>query len=314
MTKLKVLGIGLILLFSCKKKIAEFIFDLSRTNYLIKYDYNYKHGKKNSMIDKFYTIKFGQTVDSTISKTLYEYNDKGFLVKEIEYIDHNKNPNLKLLNYDMNDSLILIQEINSNGDTTFIERYAYFPDDKKTIFHREITINLKPNKVSTTGIKTKTYDTVLFTKVYRYENNICKSSNEYDKNKKLSKVVEYEYKDKKIYKEIHYFIFNNIKIFVKTKYLDYSKNNLLPEYYSLDTNNDTIEFRRNKFNKNEIIYSILFDKEFNYTTKVYFKNGREIGSVSINKGMNYKLFTSTTYYDNGDTKEYRTYVEKINAH
>lgn len=313
MTNFKVFGLGLILLFGCKAKIADFLFDASKMNRLTKYEYVYKLGKKSSVTEKSYTIMFGQTVDSMISKTLFEYNVKGLVLKEISHSDFKEKPDLKLYHYDSNDSLISELNINSDGDTIHAIKYAYFPDGRKIIFQRDLWIKLDQSKDFKTAFENKTFDTVLFTREYLYENNICKQLKEYDKNKKLSKEVEYEYKDGKAFKENYYSIFNNLKMFVKSKYYEYSKNKPLPEFYTLDKNNDTVDINKNTFNGKEIVYSVDSYEKGNFVNKVFYQNGKEIGRIGINKHMNFKTTISTSYFDNGDIKEERSYNEKINA-
>jgi len=313
MIKLRIIGLGLIILFGCKTKIADFLFDASKMNRLTKYEYDYKQGKKSSVIEKSYMIMFGQTVDSMISKTLFEYNEKGLVLKEISSSKYKEKPDLKLYHYDLNDSLISEFNINSDGDTIHAIKYAYFPDGRKIIFQRDLWIKLDQSKDFKTAFENKTFDTILFTREYLYEHNMCKQVKEYDKNKKLAKEVEYEYKDSKAFKENYYSIFNNLKMFVKSKYYDYSKNKLLPEFYTLDKNNDTIDINKNTFNGKEIVYSADSYEKGNVVDKVFYQNGREIGRIGMNKQMNFKTTISTSYYDNGDIKEERSYNEKINA-
>jgi len=58
---------------------------------------------------------FGQIVDTMIFKTTYVYNGKGLIVKEIKYFGQKQRPDLRLFSYDLNDSLILELNIDSNG-------------------------------------------------------------------------------------------------------------------------------------------------------------------------------------------------------
>lgn len=313
MRNFKVLGLGLILLIGCKAKIADFIFDASKMNRLTKFDYEYNHGKKSSVIEKNYTIMFGQIVDSMISKTQFEYNEKGFISREITSSGFQENPDLKIYNYGSNDSLLCKLWLNSEGDTTHIHKYAYFPDGRKTVYNKDIWIKLDQSKDFKTAYNNRTYDTVLNTREYLYEQNICKQSKEFDKHKNLTNVIEYEYKDGKVNKENFYSISNGLKMFVKSTYSDYSKNKLLPEFYTLNKNNDTIDFIKNEFNGNEIVYSENSYENGNIVDKVFYQNGKEIGRIGINKHMDFKTTISTSYFDNGDIKEERKYNEKINA-
>jgi len=159
----------------------------------------------------------------------------------------------------------------------------------------------------------KTYDTVFFTREYLYEHNLCKQLKEYDKSRKLASEVNYEYKDGKLFKENYFSIFNNLKMFVKSKYFYYSKNKPSSEFYTLNKNEDTIDFKKNIFNDKEIMYSIDSYDKGNMVDKVFYQNGKEIGRIGINKQMNFKTTISTSYFDNGDIKDKRSYYERINA-
>jgi len=313
MTEFKVFGLGLILLFGCKTKIVDFIFDASKMNHLTKYEYDYKQGKKSSMIERTYTLMFGHIVDSMISKTSYEYNEKGLVLREITNSNFKEKPDLKLYSYNSNDSLESELNLNSDGDTMHIIKYGYFTDGRKIVFQRDVWIKLDNTKDFKTAYDNKTYDTSLFTREYLYENNSCKLLKEYNKKNMLSKIIEYEYKDNRVYKEFYYSNINNLKMLVKTRCYDYSKSKMEPEFFSVDRNNNTIEIKKNEFKGNEMLYSTESYENGNIVNTVYYNNGKEIGEVGINKYMNYKMSYSMTYYENGEIKEERSYSEKINA-
>ena len=307
MTKLSIIGFGLILLFGCKAKFDDFLFDESKMSRLIKYEYDYKQNKKISKIKKDYTIMYGRTVDSMVTKTLFEYNEKGQIVKEITTINFENTPDFKLYEYNSNDSLISKIYINADGDTTHTIKYGYFPDGMKIIFQSDIWIKLDETKDFNTAYENRTYDTILFIIEYLYENNKCKQLKEYDKNNKLTNDIYYEYRNDKISKEEHYSYFNDLKVFVKRKFYDYSKSQLFPDSYSLSKNNDTIDFSNNVYNAKERVSSVDSYENGKVIEKVFYKNNKEVGEIYVNKELNHKRVTSTTYYDNGDIKEERSY-------
>lgn len=315
MTILRIVGLGLILIFGCKNKIGEFIVDNSHLSYLFKYEYGYNElGKKNSMILKQYTLMHAQIVDSSVTKTIFEYNDKGLLTKEISHTIDGIKPDIVLYNYDSNDSLIAENNINSENDTVHMVQYGYFPDGRKILLQRDLIIKLDQSKDFKTAYDNKTYDTILYTNAYFYENNRCKHLVEYDKNKKIANEIQYEYKNDKIFKEDHYSYIGDLKMYVKTKFYDYSKNQIIPDSYSLDKSNDTIDFTKNFFKGKDIDYTLNSYEKGSVINNVFYKNGREVESIDINKQMKRKAVYLTTYYDNGDIKEERFHREKINAH
>jgi hypothetical protein len=314
MSKLKFLGIGFVFLIGCRDEISKFLFDSAKMSNLIQYEYKFEQNKKIEKIEKYYTIMFGQVVDTMISKTNYVYNKKGLLEKEIRSQIHDGKPDIKLYNYDLNDSLIAEVDINSDGDTTFIEKYANYPDGKKRIYLRYLVTRVDPNADFETWVKNKrTYDTTLVSNDYIYEKNECKSLKEYDKYQRLSKIIEYYYKGKRVDKEIHYSFFNNIKLLTQIKYFDYSKNDLIPDYYSLSSKNDTIGYCINDFKNKKLTTSTESFESGNVINKLFYENGKVIGDITISKDMNRKNFYLTSYYDNGEIKEGKSYNEKINA-
>lgn len=314
MTTLRIVGLGLILIFGCKNKIGEFIVDDSQMSYIFKYEYEYNElGKKNSMLLKQYTLMFAQIVDSSVTKTIFEYNEKGLLIKEISKNVNEKKPDIVLYNYDSNDSLISENHINSEDDTIHMVQYGYFPDGRKILLQRDLIINIDLSKDFITAYENKTYDTILYTNAYLYESNRCKRLVEYDKNKKLAQEIVYEYKNDKIFKEDYYSYMGDLKMYVKTMFYDYSKNQKIPDSYSLDESNDTIDLTKNIFKGNNIEYTLNSYEKGSIINTAFYKNGQEVESIDINKQMKRKAVYLTTYYDNGDIKEERFHREKINA-
>ncbi|RPH31407.1 MAG: hypothetical protein EHM93_13720 [Bacteroidales bacterium] len=305
--------IGIVSVTSCKEKVAEFLFDNTQVSSMTEYFYEYESDKLISKIEKYYSYYYGQTVDSFSTKTSYEYDNKGLLRKEFEKDDYKEKPSFTLYNYNAEDSLILKLSISEEGDTTFWEKYQYFPDGRKCIFRRTLMWRLNPNLKIREIIEQKLFDTILNRNVYEYKDNLCKSLIEYGKNDTLKKVIEYDYAKEQLSKEIHYTFFGTLKLHEKTKIFDYSKSKSKPDYYSLDSKNDTIEIYRNEFYKNKLLTTLEGNKYGNYVMKTFYEKGREIGSIQKRKEDNTKIFDSYTYYDNGNLKTWKTYRKQINV-
>ena len=101
----------------------------------------------------------------------------------------------------------------------------------------------------------------------------------------------------------------------KTKFYNYLKSELEPDYYSVDSKNDTVEYCVNIFDIDKLI---LTKKMYDYGKiyiEDYFKNGLLIGKIDYDKkfSMN-KQVISFEYYDNGLPKTEKSYREKINTH
>ena len=187
--KIYLVGFVLIIFFSCQEKIAKFLFDSSKINMISKYEYEYELTKLKSKTTRFYTLMYGSIIDSMISKTTYIYNTKGAVVKEITNSLGLNNPDIEIFDYDNKDSLTFHLYINTEGDTTLLERFAIFPDGRKAIFRKTVVLKMNPNLNFKDAFDNKTYDTIISRYEYTYNNNLCTLLKEFDKNDILIKVV-----------------------------------------------------------------------------------------------------------------------------
>lgn len=311
MTRTLIIIIGLAILTSCNEKVAKFIFDSSKMSELTRFSYSYDKSKLASSTETTFIIMFGQVVDTMVTLTNYEYDSKGLLKKESSKTAVEDKPSLQLYDYNSNDSLILEMTISPEKDTTFRTEYNYFPDGRKMVFRRTLVLHHEPDQDFSKQMENKRFDTIYYKIDYQYENNFCKSSKEYDKKNNLTKIIEYEYEDGKVKKATHISLINSVEVTEKVQYFDYSKSELLPDYYSLDLNKDTVEYRKNEFVKHSISTKT---EAFNYgkmANRTFFENGKRIGSIGIDKTMNFKTVESYSYFENGDLKEIRSYHEEI---
>jgi hypothetical protein len=191
---------ALVLMIGCKEKMQKFIFDSSKMSTMTKYSYKYDSDKLESSKEISYTIMFGQIVDSMITVTNYEYDNDGFLKKEISKSDFEETPSLVLYDYNSNDSLISKFKISLEGDTTLWNKYGYFPDGKKTVFQRILTRKIDFNQDFVKSMAGKKFDTIQTANEYKYENGLCESMIEFDcRDNPISK-VEYNYDNGRIQK------------------------------------------------------------------------------------------------------------------
>ncbi len=314
MKRYLILIFGIITLISCKEQIAKTLIDASKMTVQTKYFYEYKSDRLISQTEKTYTIMFGQVMDSMISQTNFVYNDKNFLIQEIDKLDYEEKPTIKIYDYDTNDSLISKMSINPENDTTFWEVYKYFPDGKKTVFHRFLSIHLDPNQDFIEAMENKKLDTLFDRNEYKYIDNVCKIQRKYDIKGNLIKTVNIEYKGNKLFNETHLTYFNGIEMTEKIKFYDYSKSDTKPDFYSLNFNKDTIEFCVNEFDKDQLLYTTNLLDKGNLLYKSTFENGKEIKVISFDKLTNSRSIELRDYYKNGDLKELKSYIEGINAH
>ncbi len=300
-----ILILGFFSLIGCKNindSIAKFVFDSSKMSTLVEYNYKYDSDKLISKTEMFYTYMYKQVLDSMLIRTDYLYNDKGLLIKETSRTNFEDSSSLYLYNYDSNDSLIQEMSINENGDTTIWNEYAYFPDGKKIIFHRSIMKHFDPNQDFKTAMENPKMDTSFYRNEYDFKNNVCISERQYNQKGELTKTINFEYE-------------NNKLLIEKIRYYDYSKSEITPNYFSIDSKNNTLEFCINTFESNKLIKKAnMYDYGKVYNEE-YYKNGLLIGTIDYERQftMN-KVIYSYEYNEDGLLKTEKSYREKINAH
>lgn len=313
-----ILVISILILIGCKEqkeKVAKFIFDASKMSNQTNYFYSYDSDRLSSQIEKTYTIMFGQVVDSMITKIDFEYNYKGLLIKEISQMDFEEKPSIKIYDYDKNDSLISEISINQENDTTFWEVYGYYPDGKKTIFHRFLSMHFDPNQDFMEAMENKKLDTSFYRNEFEYTGDLCKTQKQIDKKGNLIKTVDFEYDGNKLIKEIHLTYFNNIEMTKEFKFYDYSKSDEKPDWFAIDTKNDTLEFCINIFESDKLVkIANMFDYGSIYTQE-YYENDLLIGTIDYDRQfLLEKIIYLYEYDENGLMKTEKSYREKINAH
>ena len=306
-------GLIILILFlsiSCKEQVEKFYSDTSKYSIINKSIYEYKLNKKESLTQITTVYFLGKLADSISIKTLYKYNKRNLLEKEI--IDYNsENASVTLYAYNKIDSLLSEITIEPEGDTSFWREFSYFPDGRKTTFERFLMI--KFDNEDNNSNKRKSFDTIYERNEYNYNNKFCKTLKQFNRKGDLTNLVEYYYEKSRVSKEISYSFSNSIKILKKTKYYNYSKSDNFPDSYTLDTFNDTIEKCVNEFENYDLVTSTNYYNSGNEINKVLLKNGKVIMLVSIDKIENMKRIEFISYYSNGDEKESRIYREKINA-
>jgi hypothetical protein len=307
-----VILLGLFLISSCGDHLEKFVFDTTKVSTDTKYFYEYKSDRLQTELSKTYMLMYGKVVDSMITKTEYDYNKKGLLKSKRTYYE--KSPDIDLFEYDSNDSLCTKMMISPEGDTTFWEKYEYRPDGRKIKFHRYIVLHFDPNQDFREQLKNKTYDTSFYQSEFEYTNNLCQLERQFDQHKNLKRLIEYQHLKGLMIGEIHSAYLNNMKIIEKEKHYDYSKSDSKPDYYSLDSMNDTIEFCRNEFDNGKLVISTEISEHGNRIFKYFFENGLLIGQIAADKKRNFNSIDYNSYYENGKLKERKNYHEKINAH
>lgn len=315
MEKNMLLIIGILVLIGCKEQIekaTKFIFDASKMSNQTNYFYSYNSDRLSNQTEKTFTIMFGQVVDSMITKINFEYNNKGLLVKKISQTDFEEKPTIKIYDYDKNDSLISEISISPENDTTFWEIYKYYPDGKKTIFHRSLRLHFDPNEDFINTMENKKLDTLFYKNEFEYIGNLCKTQKQYDTKGKLIKTIKFDYNRIQLIKETHLTFINDMEKTEKIKIYDYSKSDTKPDYCSLNSQNDTVELRINEFLNGQLITTAEIYEYGKKVYKTFYEKEKEVGMVGVDISMNFKIVESYEYYKNGNLKSFKSYNEEIN--
>ncbi|BAX81473.1 hypothetical protein [Labilibaculum antarcticum] len=313
MKTILILTLGIIILTSCKEQVTETLIDASKMSHQTKYFYNYESDKLISQTEKTYTIMFGQVVDSMLIETVFGYNNKGLLIKKKSQNNFEQKAELRMYDYDSNDSLILDMTINPENDTTFWNEYKYFSDGRKIVFDRKIIPSYFNNSALIENLASDTFDTIQYQYKYQYEGNICTHLKQYDSKNNLAKTIKFDYQNDLLIKETHLSYFNSLELLEKIKNYDYSKSEHKPDTYALDSENDTIEMSINEFYKDELLSTTDFFEYGNLIYKTLFESGKEISIIGFDRTTNNRSVDILDYYKNGDLKESKSYNEEINA-
>jgi len=305
------------LIFSCKevkKKIEQFMFDMTKVSVVYHYEYKYNNaGKKITQIEKSKILLPDKRVIRDTTTTTFIYGKNGKIEKEISVCTTEDNSKIKIYKYDSNDSLILRLTINPNGDTT-VWQTSNEPliDGKKEHFERYLFLSNSYFENNTSS-RIRIYDTSYFKTEKIYINNLEIKDNGYNQRNQLVETQENEYLNGKTYREFDSIYINSFKILKWAKYYNYLKSETKPDFYTLDKRQDTIMKETNEFYDGKLALTIdVFNINNSKTIdKLFYENDKLIGIIDYKKEQGIKKYSSYTYYPNGDIKEENEYTEKI---
>ena len=115
----------LAMVIGCEKQreqVDKFVFDNSQIAYRDVHKYTFcKDDRIKADRRTSYMYMAGVPFDSTIYETIFEYNERGLLISELELPDSNRRVRM----YNNLDSLVADYTINEFGDTTRFEEMVY---------------------------------------------------------------------------------------------------------------------------------------------------------------------------------------------
>jgi hypothetical protein len=204
------------------------------------------------------------------AQTNYFYDDKERLKKEvrIKLVEENSsNPDSSVIFYDynQNDELTRKIHIDYNGDTLEIEENSYLNEGNVK--------NIKRITIKKSFLPKTVYDTAYYLIKEEFEDT-------------LKKVVSY-YQLKGAKKQLK-----------ETEFLSYNQSGNLEKSYTLDINNDTVQFLLVEYYNGKIKSKKHVLNKLNHTTKeLYDANGCIEKVITIDKSAN---ISDTVYYECDD--------------
>ncbi len=301
---------GIILFTSCGEQVQDFIFDASKTSERTTFTYQYDTGRVTSQVSTFHVLMFGEVVDSMVTEKKFTYNAKGQLIREEEKTDFNEKPTIKEYHYASNDSLICELTIRPEGDTIYWEVYDYYPDGKRTVFKRVLFRHFDP-KQNFQNLNFSRYDTIQQRNEFDYAGDKCQMQREYDQRNRLIRVIDFKYANMQLIKETHSTYLDDHKMIDKTKFFDFSKSSVKPDFYALDYRGDTVEINVNLFKHGSLTARTEVYDYGDVVLKTFFEDSKEIGNVNFDRRMNRKHLVHFEYFENGQLRETKSYFEDL---
>jgi YD repeat-containing protein len=303
------LAIGTILMACEKQKeqIESFAFDNSQIQYRDVHRYTFsKNGKVQVDRETSFRYVAGLCLDSTITETIFAYNDKGQLISAIDLPDSSK----RIKIYNDLDSLISDFRINGFGDTTRLTINLYDGSRLIRTMSRYLDMNLPESFEKPAKKDLRNYDTTVFISDLIYEDDTHIKSLKRDKTGALTEEIELFYEKDKVVKSITYAFLGDAKYIKETTF--YSGNDHSPDFVSIDTQGDTIAFIKT-FNKDDGRVVLSRSKEFDLQDISYYDmNGQLMAFAYIDSNSQSKTVTRYYYDDKGNIVEEITYRQQLN--
>ena len=291
-----------------------------------KYQYSYRNGKLvfSKVVESYYSPD-NKLINKTETDTVYEYSKDGLLTRKI-IKDPDKDGYIsERFLYNEKGSLSKKFIISPEGDTLHWKEYKNFIDGPRLIFQRDLVEYFDPQNGSSGHIISldettnnpsdqkykKTYDTTLYHIRHEYRNGKCMRSVYYDHELNPKKEIQYSYNHDTLFKEVYYSYRDSDKQLKKTKYYSYNLLSTEPGFYTIDTNNDTLELCRKEMDDNGTLIVTKKDNNKSLYQKSFYKNGRKVKEIDFNE--KYKMINIYSYFPNGNLREIKTYME-LNAH
>jgi hypothetical protein len=300
----------LLLILACKRQqeqIEKFIFDNSQINtkQVHKYVF-YEDG--NIKIDKsiIYTYVAGNAIDSMVFTKEFFYNKKGKIESTIEL--ENRNKEIKI--YNDQDSLIGNFKINSDYDTTSLEKTVYKNGKKISLTTRWLTPKLQ-NFENPKKEDLRSFDTLFIKKQFLYQNNLISKTIITDQRGELKEEILHFYKNGIQNKKETYSFLKKLKYLKETTNYNL-ENNSRSDYIAINNAGDTSIVKRTV--KQDGVNIIITNyKNASIQMREYYNDKNQlIGTVDIDLKEKIKSIISISYDKRGNILEESSYRQRLN--
>ncbi len=300
-------------LFSCESQVQNeelipgFTKDHLRTH--TKCDYQYEGNRLAKTYETLHVYLDGRVAESYGIITDYEYFESGLLAKEKMYFESGKIISTRFFKYNSVDSIVEQMSTDSENDTTFWEKYSYFPDGKRVTFRSVMGTESLFDDADITDPNSGILIASIYERYeYIYDEDRCLKQITYLKDGNANKYIDFEYDDNgKLMKEIHTQIFDGMELPEKTKYYDYSKSLEFPDFYALNPENYEIEQLHNEFKGEGVMIETRFFDYGNSITQTTYVNGKKVRGLDIAKNSFSSYYYEIVYNERGDIVERFTF-------
>jgi len=310
MRQLIIILITGILVTGCEKQkeqLEKFVFKNSQIAYRGVHKYTFdKNGRIKVDRTTSYYYMAGVPFDSTISETIFEYNDKGKLISALDLFDSSRHVRI----YNDLDSLVGDYRINEFGDTTHLAVTVY--DGNKVVRKMDRILSQKLSETFENIEKEdfRNYDTMLFISDLIYNKDLHVKTLSRDKTGMITEEIEQYYQNDKRVKTITYALLGDTKYIKKTTYFE-NIEHYEPDLVSIGTQGDTIAIIKTTIKSDGRIIS-NYNKEIGVDILYYNNSGQLLATEMVDVNTQEKITSKYTYDKKGNNIEEITYRERLN--
>jgi hypothetical protein len=291
-----------------KEQLEKFVFDNSQIAHrnVHKYTFN-KKGRIN--IDRITSYQYmaGVALDSTVTETIFEYNNKGQLISSVDLPDSSRQVKI----YNDLDSLIGDYRINEFGDTTNLEVTIYNGNKVVRRINKHLSVKLPESFQNFQKKDLRNYDTMIFITDLIYDKNVHVKTLFHENVGVVTGEAEHYYEDNKRTKTITYAFLGDAKYIKETTFYEDMKDNE-PDFVSIGTEGDTISIKKT-VKKSDGRIVLHYNKEFDMQDIWYYDNvGQLVATAMVNLSAQEKTISKYSYDTRGNKLEEITYRVRLN--